>query len=153
MRVTAAEGRAPSTSIFLHSDEIGFDLEQKDKRDRPTVVKSGHGLDRSLARARARPPMRAVPLYRTRVSSSRRSSGYQELQWVMRDAGPLGSTQTTTTATAMRQRQDHRETKRAPRGKWNLEGAAGVLGTLARNSFHNERRAEKLKCVGDAMAH
>ena len=43
--------------------------------------------------------------------------------WISRtpmgDAGPLGSTQTTTTATAMRQRQGHRETKRAPRGEWN----------------------------------
>ena len=43
--------------------------------------------------------------------------------WISRtsmgDTGPLGSTQTTTTATAMRQRQGHRETKRAPRGKWN----------------------------------
>ena len=43
----------------------------------PSVVNSGHGPGRSLARARARPPMRAVPQCRTRVSS-RRSSGYQE---------------------------------------------------------------------------
>ena len=43
--------------------------------------------------------------------------------WISRtpmgDAGPLGSTQTTTTATAMRQRQGRRETNRAPLGKWN----------------------------------
>ena len=31
------------------------------KESGPRVVKSGHGPDRSLARARARPPMRAVP--------------------------------------------------------------------------------------------
>ena len=32
-----------------------------------------------------------------------------------------------------------------------MEGASRVMGTVARNSFHNEQRAEKLKCVGDTI--
>ena len=48
----------------------------------------------------------------------------------MGDAGPLGSTQTTSTATAMRQKTTPPKTKRAPRGKWNgrrVEGD-GIFG-------------------------
>ena len=68
--------------VCFRQKESGFCMFLS-KRERPTGGKTGHGPDRSLARARARPPMRAVPLCRTRVSS-RRSSGYQESQWILR---------------------------------------------------------------------
>ena len=71
------------------------------------------------------------PFARPRPSSTSNEGGFAvpnsrlitAVIWISRTpmdtTGPLGSTQTTTTATAMRQRQGHRETKRAPRGKWN----------------------------------
>ena len=86
------------------------------KESGPRVVKSGHGPDRSLARARARPPMRAVPRCRTRVSS-RRSSGYQESQWILRGLSALHKQPRP--PLRCDKRQGHRETKRAPSGKWN----------------------------------
>ena len=86
------------------------------KESGPRVVKSGHGPDRSLARARARPPMRAVPRCRTRVSS-RRSSGYQESQWILRGLSAL--LKQPRPPLRCDKRQGHRETKRAPSGKWN----------------------------------
>ena len=86
------------------------------KESGPRVVKSGHGPDRPLARARARPPMRAVPRCRTRVSS-RRSSGYQEPQWVIRGLSALHKQPRP--PLRCDKRQGHRETKRAPSGKWN----------------------------------
>ena len=98
------------------------------KESGPRVVKSGHGPDRSLARARARPPMRAVPQCRTRVSS-RRSSGYQESQWILRGLSALHKQPRP--PLRCDKRQGHRETKRAPRrGKWNgrrVEGD-GIFG-------------------------
>ena len=60
--------------------------------------------------------VRAVPQCRTCVSS-RRSSRYQESQWVITVPGACRRYKNPTTATAMRQRQSHCETKRAPRRK------------------------------------
>ena len=62
--------------------------------------------------------------------------------WISRtpmgDAGPLGSTQTTTTATAMRQKtRPPRNQTRADVGN-GMEGASRVMGSLARNRFHHE---------------
>ena len=104
------------------------------KESGPRVVKSGHGPDRSLARARARPPMRAVPQCRTRVSS-RRSSGYQEPQWVMRGLSALHKQP----RPPLRCDKDKATEKPNARHVGNgMEGASRVMGTLARNSFHNE---------------
>ena len=62
--------------------------------------------------------------------------------------GPLGSTQTTTTATAMRQKtRPPRNQTRAEWKKKGVEGASKTMGTLARNSFHHEWRAQKLEWV------
>ena len=65
------------------------------------------------ARARARPPMRAVP-YSDLCVSSRRSRGYEKPKRAF--TGPLGSTQHRELRPAHRKRPSHRETKRASNG-------------------------------------
>ena len=66
------------------------------------------------ARARARPPMRAVP-YSDLCVSSRRSRGYEKPKRAF-ITGPLGSTQHRELRPAHRKRPSHRETKRASNG-------------------------------------
>ena len=93
VRVTVRSPLSDTPTVF-HKFHFNMTLERKKRTPLlrlsagPTLVNSGHGPDRSLARARARPPMRAVPQCRTRVSS-RRSSGYQEPQWVTRGLSAL----------------------------------------------------------------
>ena len=63
----------------------------------------------------------------------------------MGDAGPLGSTQTTTTATARCDKDNATKKPNARRVGNGMEGASRVVGTLARNnSFHHELRAYEL---------
>ena len=105
---------APSTYIFLNSDQIGFGTKGQKR--------TAHaGKEWTWTRPFARP--RPCSISDGGGSAVPNSSLITAVIWISRtpmgDAGPLGSTQTTTTATTMRQRQGHRETKRAPRGKRN----------------------------------
>ena len=114
------------------------------KESGPRVVKIGHGPDSSLARARARPPMRAVPRCRTRVSS-RRSSGH-----IKNPNGHYGASRLYTTnhdrhCDATKDKAT--EKPNARRVGNGMEGASKTMGTLARNSLHHEWRAQKLEWV------
>ena len=115
VRATASDGWAPSTSIFLNSDQIGFGTKGQ---KRAAWGGKGWTWIRPFARPR---PSSTSDEGGSAVPNSRLITAV--IIWISRtpmgDAGPLSSTQTTTTATAMRQRQGHRETKRAPHGKWN----------------------------------
>ena len=139
VRVTVRSPLSDTPTVF-HKFHFNMTLERKKQTPLlrlsagPSVVNSGHGPDRSLARARARPPMRAVPQCRTRVSS-RRSSGYQEPQWVTRGLSALHKQP----RPPLRCDKDKAAEKPIARHVGNgMEGASRVMGTLARNSFHNE---------------
>ena len=100
MRVTVSEGWAPSTSIFLNSDQIGFGTKEQKR--------AAHGgKEWTWTRLFARPrPSSTSDEGGSAVPNSRLITA---VIWIPRtpmgDTVPLGSTQTTTTATAMRQRQ------------------------------------------------
>ena len=139
VRVSVRPPLSDTPTVF-HKFHFNMTLERKKRTPLlrlsagPTLVNSGRGPDRSLARARARPPMRAVPLCRTRVSS-RRSSGDQEPQWVTRGLSALHKQP----RPPLRCDKDKATEKPNARHVGNgMEGASRVMGTLARNSFHNE---------------
>ena len=76
VRVTVRSPLSDTPTVF-HKFHLNMTMERKKRSPLPrlsagpAVVNSGHGPDRSLARARARPPMRKFFCYGLCVSSRR----------------------------------------------------------------------------------